>query len=235
VGIDSEYGKWNAPCNPNSGDFVYVPIPENNRVKVQYEKPYSLVNQYLGKFSKNNYLEKEIRLPSHLQSKFMHLDPDFKYLTYGDDDKGRGRRLSELNPGDFVVFYASFNPIVEYSDNLVYGLIGYYEVEEVLNAYEVKEDEFDHNAHTRKEMIYEHDLVLRGKAGSSGRFSKLIPVGEYRERAYRVKKDILDEWGGIGIKNGFIQKNNPYPWFNKPNNFLSWLDGQEYKLLQRNN
>ena len=29
VGIDSSYGHWNAPVDPNTLNYVYVPIPEN--------------------------------------------------------------------------------------------------------------------------------------------------------------------------------------------------------------
>ena len=32
VGIDSDYGGWNGPVDPETGDFVYVPIPEDARV-----------------------------------------------------------------------------------------------------------------------------------------------------------------------------------------------------------
>ncbi|MFN8092197.1 MAG: hypothetical protein U0599_08265 [Vicinamibacteria bacterium] len=28
VGIDQAFGKWNAPIDAETGDFVYVPIPE---------------------------------------------------------------------------------------------------------------------------------------------------------------------------------------------------------------
>jgi hypothetical protein len=28
IGIDQAYGAWNAPMDPETNDFVYVPIPE---------------------------------------------------------------------------------------------------------------------------------------------------------------------------------------------------------------
>ena len=28
IGVDQAYGRWNAPVDPVSGRFVYVPIPE---------------------------------------------------------------------------------------------------------------------------------------------------------------------------------------------------------------
>jgi hypothetical protein len=235
VGIDSRYGEWNAPCNPNTGNFVYVPIPEEDRIKKEFEKPYTIVLLDIENFVKENQVIKKIKLPDKLYRKNMHLDPDFNHLTYGDNGKGRGQRLGELDPGDFVAFYASFRPVVDYPDNLVYALMGFYEVKKVLNAYQVPKEELDYTAHTRKKMIYEHDFVLMGKPENSGRFSRLLPIGEYREKAYRVKKDVLEAWGGIDIKNGFLQRNNPYPWFTEPDKFLKWLERKDIELIRRNN
>jgi hypothetical protein len=28
VGVDHAYGAWNAPVNPITGQFVYIPIPD---------------------------------------------------------------------------------------------------------------------------------------------------------------------------------------------------------------
>lgn len=28
IGVDHSYGGWNAPADPETGQFVYVPIPE---------------------------------------------------------------------------------------------------------------------------------------------------------------------------------------------------------------
>jgi len=31
VGIDCVYGGWNAPMNPETNEFIYVPINENDK------------------------------------------------------------------------------------------------------------------------------------------------------------------------------------------------------------
>jgi len=33
IGIDQAYGNWNAPIDPSSGKFGYVPIPEGTQIK----------------------------------------------------------------------------------------------------------------------------------------------------------------------------------------------------------
>jgi putative DNA base modification enzyme with NMAD domain len=35
VGADQAYGGWNAPVDPDSGQFVYVPIPEAEDAEFQ--------------------------------------------------------------------------------------------------------------------------------------------------------------------------------------------------------
>jgi len=36
VGIDQSYGNWNAPMNPITNEFVYVPI--NEKITTDFEK-----------------------------------------------------------------------------------------------------------------------------------------------------------------------------------------------------
>ena len=55
----------------------------------------------------------------------MHLDPDFKYLTYGDRFP-RGKEISTMKRGDFIAFYAGLKPIIQWDQKLVYALIGLY-------------------------------------------------------------------------------------------------------------
>jgi len=42
--------------------------------------------------------------------------------------------------------------------------------------------------------IGEPDIVVRAKSGVSGRLTQCIPIGEWRDRAYRVRKDLLKTW-----------------------------------------
>lgn len=236
IGIDSAYGKWNAPCDPRSGEFLYVSIPENQPSRPGYERYYDEVIPFIESFAKKHGTDiHSLRLPSSLIGTKLHLDPDFEHLTYGDNGLKRGKRLDELDPGDFIAFYTSLKPLTPFPDNYVYALVGFYEIEQIHKASEIPENELHINAHTRKQKIFGEDLIVRAKPGISGRFTKYIPIGELRNKVYRVKEDILDEWGGLSAKDGFIQRNNPYPWFTDPERFISWLNKQDVELVERNN
>ena len=91
------------------------------------------------------------------------------------------------------------------------------------------------NAHVRKVKRSETDIVVRAKPVMSGRFEKCIPIGELRDGAYRVRRDILSAWGGLSVKNGFIQRSAVPPSFTRPEQFLAWLKKQQITLLPRNN
>ena len=58
----------------------------------------------------------------------MHLDPDFEWLTYGDNGDKRGAGIKHLSEGDLLVFYAGLKP-VRASGKLIYGLVGLYVVD----------------------------------------------------------------------------------------------------------
>jgi hypothetical protein len=236
IGIDSEFGGWNSPCDVKTNEFLYIPIPENQDVKQEFITKYDALIPLINKFAIQHGVDfSSLSFPYDLYGKNMHMDPDFAFLTYGDNSVGRGSRLAELSPGDFIVFYSSFKPVSITTEKFVYALIGFYVIDEIVPADKFKKDRLHENAHTRKQNIAETDIVIRGKSGLSGRLEKCIPIGEYRNRSYRVKQDILDEWGGLAVKDGFIQRNNPYPWFLDPERFTSWLKKYRINLIQRNN
>jgi hypothetical protein len=81
-------------------------------------------------------------------------------------------------------------------------------------------------AHGRRERSG-NDLVVWGRRSSSGRFTKAIPIGGYRRRAYRVTRHLLRAWGGLTVKDGYIQRSAIPPRFLAPAQFLAWLDAQE--------
>jgi hypothetical protein len=62
-----------------------------------------------------------------------------------------------------------------------------------------------------------------------------LPIGEYRDRAYRVRKDLLAEWGGLSAKDGFIQRSAVPPFFNHPDRFQKWYDAQGPQWIMKNN
>ena len=233
VGIDQTFGECNAPINPSTNDYIYMPIPQDNAnfllgIGTTYKK---LLPHFESWCHKNG---STIEFPEDLNNRGCHLDPDFDFSTYGDQATGRGLRVRDLNRGDFIAFFASFKPITKCEHKLVYALYGIMVVDKVLNVRDISENEFHKNAHTRIENMNMDHLVVYANPSLSGRFSSAIPIGEYRNGAYRVTKEILDVWGDIGVKDGFIQRSVCPPWFTKPEQFLRWLEAQPVKLLNSN-
>ena len=232
VAIDQSCGHWNGPCNPHNRDFVYVPIPQMNRANVPgLEKRYTYcIAPALQAFSKRNGYD--VPLPTHLRGQRMHLDPDFDYLTYGDT-ASRGRRLLKFVEDDVVVFYGSLRSIID--GKLIYALIGLLVVQDIAQVRDIVPQRFDENAHTRNLAPEPTDVVARGKRDGSGRFEKYIPIGEFRDRAYRVQRPLLDAWGGLSVRNGYLQRSANPPLFPKPKRFLHWLQRQNPRLTPVNN
>ena len=237
IGADHSYGGWNAPADPVSRRFVYVPIPEQGTprfhrgCKRTYREILPAVTGFASQFGMTL---SEIGWPSGLRNRPMHLDPDFEELTYGDSGNRRGSAIRKLARGSLLVFYSGLKSI-QRDDRLIYALVGMYVVDEVLLASEVPKNRWHENAHTRKASRGVHDIVVRAVPGESGRFRQFIPIGEYRDRAYRARRDILKEWGGLTVTNGFLQRSGRPPHFLDAVQFRRWLDHQHVELLQANN
>ena len=217
-----------------TGEFVYVPIPDG--AKKEYTPGnahgYDELVAPLSAFAVRRGL-KGLCLPKDLRERNMHLDPDFDYLTYGDNGTRRGARIAKLGPNDLLVFYAGLRPIDR--SELVYALVGLFVIEKVVRAIDVSAERMPENAHTRWRTISENDVVVRGRRGLSGRFDRCISVGEWRDRAYRVRRDVEDAWGGLAIKNGYIQRSVAPPAFRNGSRFYDWFQRQGVMLLNRNN
>jgi hypothetical protein len=235
IGVDHAYGHWNAPVDPVTGEFVYVPIPDGD------QKQYTLgsVHGYqeivapLKAFAAKHGVG-DLRLPRRLQKRSMHLDPDFHYLTYGDNGARRGAKIAKLATNDLLVFYAGLRSITD-PNGLVYALVGLFVVEEVVRAMDVSEERRHENAHTRWKTLSENDVVVRGRRGVSGRFERCVPIGEWRDRAYRVCRDVERTWGGLTVKDGYIQRSAVPPEFLNARRFYNWFRQQGVILLARNN
>ena len=234
VGIDQTFGEYNAPINPSTNDYIYMPIPQDNAnflsgMGTTYDE---LLPHFESWCHKNH---STIEFPENLKNnRGCHLDPDFDFSTYGDQATGRGLMIAGLRKGDFIAFFASFKPIQECDHRLVYALYGIMVVDKVLKVSDISKNEFHKNAHTRIEDMNQYHLVVYANPSLSGRFSRAIPIGEYRNKSYRVTNEILDAWGNIGVKDGFIQRSVRPPWFEKPEQFLGWLDSQQVKLINSN-
>jgi hypothetical protein len=238
IAVDQAYGGWNAPVDPVSGQFVYVPIPEDEDAEFQEGMARSFVEviPFLEAFCRRHEvdLDRDLRFPAHLLGRHMHLDPDFDFLTYGDDGGRRGAGLLNLTPGDLVVFYAGLRPISACEHRLIYALVGLYVIHEVVGLPEVPHERWNENAHTRKLHQGNRDVIVRARPGTSGRLERCIPIGELREGAYRVRRDILAAWGGLSVKDGYIQRSVVPPAFRNAAQFYEWFRGHNIPLIPAN-
>lgn len=230
VGTDSSCGRANGPIRAATGDYVYVPIPEaDERVNPALGCPYRRVDAPVTELVG----EGRDLAPWLPARNWMHLDPDFDHLTYGNNENAKGARLGNLLRGDFIAFYASLKA-VDQPNSLIYALIGLLVVDRVASADTIAPADWHRNAHTRRAAIVATDVVLFGQPGISGRLARAIPIGEYRHRAYRVRRDLLDEWGGLGVSDGYIQRSAVPPAFTHPERFLAWLERQRPILVPAN-
>ena len=229
VGADQSVagGSWNGPVDSSSGSFAYVAIPEGRPVHSGLEKPYTGLLPTLDRFN--------VSLPPHLVGRHMHLDPDFERLTYGDAGQRAKQLRTALGPGDMIVFYAGLRD-TRGATELVYAIIGLFEVDGFLPATEVRPQDRDMNAHSRRVLEPgADDLIVCGRAGVSGRLKRCIDIGEYRNRAYRVRSSLLQEWGGLSNRDGYLQRSARLPRLVDSGSFLRWFEKQHPVLVQANN
>jgi hypothetical protein len=173
-------------------------------------------------------------LPALLLGQPTHLDPDFNQLTYGDQGQ-RGKRIATLLiSGDSLAFFAALRPVDGPARPLIYALIGLYVVEEIVPAISVPKARWSENAHTRR-VPGDGDIVVRAKPGVSGRLQHCLPIGELRGGVYRVRNDLLETWGGLDIKDGYIQRSARLPAFLNAEKFYGWFLAQKPKLVAENN
>jgi len=130
--------------------------------------------------------------------------------------------MDELEAGDFISFYASFRPLVSMDSPYAYCLIGHFTISKKCRVKDLTSEERFLCAHGRQEG-YPDDLVFWANAKTSGRFSKAIHIGEFRNAAYRVRKELLEKWGGLSVNDGYVQRSARPPFFSKPSTFLQWL------------
>jgi hypothetical protein len=228
VGADQTDGGgwWNAPVNSITREFAYVPIPESYEIRSGFAKPFSAITGALQKFG--------ARLPAHLGKLNMHLDPDFLHLTYGDQGE-RAKQISKLGNGDLLVFYAGLAD-TNANPRLVYAIVGVYVIDEIVPANKIPNDRWNENAHTRRVLgPAANDVVVRAKPKVSGRLATCIAIGEFRDRAYRVTRPLLKQWGGLSVRDGYLQRSARLPEMLNAEGFYDWFLSQSVALLARNN
>lgn len=238
VGMDSTCagGKGHSFCKEN-GEFYYLPIPEDKKnceFESTYKNSYQIFEDTLQDFTSEAELPKQP----------CHLDPDFECLTYGDT-KTKAQRIrdvflenSVLHPDSFIAFYSALKLIDSVNKGkLIYALIGFYRIEAIKNVSEVLEADYYKNAHTRYVNINPKDVIVyAANDKTSGRFKTFIHIGDYREKAYRVKEDLLKKWGGLSVNNGYIQRSIYLPEFKNAEMFLEWMENEaKPEIIQKNN
>lgn len=229
VGADQSDGggNWNGPADSKSGDFAYVAIPEDRRIRPGYVRPYSLVTPALRRF--------DYSLPPHLEGKVMHLDPDFDHRTYGDQGQRAAQILSKVGAGDLLVFYAGLAD-VHPNSHLIYAIIGLYVIASITPAISIPESRRNENAHTRRVLSPSaSDIVVRARPSVSGRLERCLPIGDYRERAYRVWPSLLKAWGGLSVNDGYLQRSARLPEFCEASRFYAWFKSRKVRVVKRNN
>ena len=224
VGIDSSDGGWNAPVCVSSGEFAFVTITETKPLRPGMARLYDEFTPALKPFGQ--------WLPEPLRGQPTHLDPDFDHLTYGDQGQ-RAKRVSGLGRGDLLVFFAALRLVDGPARPLVYALIGLYVIDELVRACDVPQARWAENAHTRR-VPGQTDIVVRARRGVSGRLLRCLPIGEFRDRAYRVRRDLLETWGGLDIQDGYIQRSVRLPAFLDADRFYRWFKKQQPELIAAN-
>jgi len=226
VGADTSCGNWNGLADSRTDEFVYVPIPESQENHSQLVRYYNELDSPVKKFG--------CQLPAWLEKERMHLDPGFSTLTYGDQGQRAFQISTKLSAGDLIVFYASLRDIRQ--ETLIYGLIGLLVMEKIEKAKDVPFNRWSLNAHTRRVLPQgSTDIVVFGQQKLSGRFSRCLSIGSFRERAYRVFPELLDAWGGLTVRNGYLQRSARLPEFLDAKRFYSWFLKQKVELLNCNN
>jgi Nucleotide modification associated domain 3 len=191
------------------------------------ENPYSALVPVLSKFG--------VTLPVHLRAQNMHLDPDFDYLSYGDQGERANQLRRKLSQGDRIIFYSGLKD-VDHGPRLVYAIIGIFVVDDIVLATSVPESARNSNAHSRRILAEgAQDIVVLGYQNLSGRLERCLPIGEWRNDAYRVRLDILEAWGGLSVKDGYLQRSARLPEFLDPARFLDWLESERPRLIRANN
>lgn len=244
VFVDGKYGGWNAPVDPVTGEFVYVPIPDDHDAKwhTGCERRYSEVRPVVDAFLAKRKVAPvgDFKMPRELDAFPMHLDPDFEHLTYGDVGDKRGAGVRTLRTDDLVVFYAGLRSTRREDQRLVYGIVGLYVVDEVVSVDDVPLDRAAQNAHTRRVHRGSSDFVLRAKRGLSGRCERCVSIGEFWPPSnYFVRPDLFERWGGFKTtsgepRNGYLTMSAVPPEFVAPERFLTWWREQGVRLVANN-
>ncbi|PSQ17579.1 hypothetical protein BRD00_07730 [Halobacteriales archaeon QS_8_69_26] len=178
---------FRAPIAPD-GRFVYVPIPEREPTREDVAVP--------------TYGDLEFSLPvdtpGDLADRRVHLDPEFaghhgsREYTYGDEHGVKAGPISDLEAGDYLLFYATLerldDPGGDYPDwappewgaYLIGGFRlavdpvtgeGYADLSPDLR------DRFANNAHVKR-ASFDAKVLALGDPGASALFDRAVPLSD---------------------------------------------------------
>jgi hypothetical protein len=117
---------------------------------------------------------------------------------------------------------------------LIFALIGLYVIEKIVQAKSVGKERWLENAHTRR-LPVDGDIVVRARPGVSGRLHRCLLIGELRDRVYRVRNELLDAWGDLDIKDGYIHRSVQLPEVRDAEKFYRWFLSRHPELVAENN
>ena len=185
------------PLYPD-GTFEYIPIPE-------FEPTVEPVPTYAD-------LDLDTTVPERHRDSPVHLDPEFpeyphcERYTYGDPHGVKAGPLAELDPGDYVFFYATLSTGDDRPDWAApdWGafLIGHFRLARVLTGeeYETATPEervpFANNAHVKRDP-FDARVLLEGDPDDSALYDRAVPLST-RERgsdANRLVTDLSNDSG----------------------------------------
>jgi hypothetical protein len=176
VGIDTGCGGIHSPLFPN-GEFEFLPIPDSHGLD---ERTYGNAKGRAGRTLIQYFPE---RRQAQMSAQSMHVDPEFETFTYGDPTPPK-RNLSQLKPGDLLVFYSGMEGWGHAAPPADY-LTGFFRVKLAGFAAAFSTDqiaeEFSHNFHVRHKELFREQrkrLVLVKGGQKSRLFRKTIKLGE---------------------------------------------------------
>lgn len=172
---------FRGPVFPD-GSFTYVPIPEREPTAEPVPTYGDLAPE----------LDLPFALPEELHERRVHLDPAFaEYAlcdahTYGDEHGVKAGPIATLDPGDYLLFYATLTTHGEPDREWVlpeWGayVVGGFRVAEVVTGEryralpEAERERFAGNAHVKR-TEFDAKVLARGDPDDSGLFDLAVPL-----------------------------------------------------------
>lgn len=192
VGVNASHAA-RSPLFPD-GSFEFVPIPESTRSGAPPMRRYrDLPSFNTPEQSLDRYV------PARLYGAWVHDDPEFVTLTYGDtcQRSPRAAALKSIETGDYLFFLARLSPFDHsfHSSSPGFYLIGYLHISQVIADISsalapAVLQRLERNAHVRQSLApggrFDGYWVFCGSA-QSRRFRIAVPFT--RSFAHRVLRD----------------------------------------------